>query len=486
MATNSGPQLFGSAKNNSMWGDSRVYVTMSAGLGDDIYYLYSARNSAFEKAGEGVDTISTWMSYTLPANIENLTVTDDKRYAFGNALDNIITGGSGQQTLDGGVGNDVLKGGSGADIFIISEGNGSDLILDFGIQDQVRLEGYGFISFDAVQSRMTRTGTGVRLDLGGDEILVFANTSIDQFHAAQFKLNLDKSEMTLSFSDSSTRSTSGTARAVPGRRRDSNFWWGRPNGSTHVENGERQWYSRAASASVISATPKPPSVGPRLPAITTTSPALGHGDRPGDRFAAVAGDLKVCGSRRRRRPIRRRRARRRSRSSGRPASSTMLRTTVASAGAAGTSPSTQITRPRGKLPRRPQRGPQGRRRLGGVDEHGKVLSAVDPLHAGRQPVDRFDARGDRLQVDAVRQRHRGRGQAVRHVGVADDRRPHRRRLAAGDQHEHRLAGVPLDDVGGDLRLVAQAVGERRRVERREPAAATGSSASTTARPAGDR
>ena len=200
-ATNSGPQLFGSAKNDSMWGDSRVYVTMSAGLGDDIYYLYSARNSAFEKAGEGVDTISTWMSYTLPANIENLTVTDDKRYAFGNALDNIITGGSGQQTLDGGAGDDVLKGGSGADIFIISEGNGSDLIVDFGVQDQVRLDGYGFISFEAVRSHMTQTGTDVRFDLGGDEILVFANTSIDQFHAAQFKLNLDKSEMTLSFSD---------------------------------------------------------------------------------------------------------------------------------------------------------------------------------------------------------------------------------------------------------------------------------------------
>jgi beta-glucanase (GH16 family) len=238
-ATNSGPRLYGSSSNDSMWGDSSVNVVMSAGLGDDIYYLYSARNSAFERAGEGVDTISTWMSYTLPENFENLVVTGDGRYAFGNSGDNIITGGSGRQTLDGGAGDDVLKGGSGADIFIVSEGNGSDLILDFGAQDQVRLEDYGFISFDAVRSNMTQTGADTRLDLGDGEILVFANTSIDEFDAAQFKLNLDKSEMRLSFSDefdslSLWNGESGTW--------DSNFWWGQRNGSTLAENGERQWY----------------------------------------------------------------------------------------------------------------------------------------------------------------------------------------------------------------------------------------------------
>jgi beta-glucanase (GH16 family) len=238
-ATNSGPRLYGSSRNDSMWGDSSVNVVMSAGLGDDVYYLYSARNSAFERAGEGVDTINTWMSYTLPENFENLIVTGDGRYAFGNSGDNIITGGSGRQTLDGGAGDDVLKGGSGADIFIVSDGNGSELILDFGAQDQVRLDGYGFISFDAVQSNMTQAGADTRLDLGDGEILVFAGTSIDEFDGAQFKLSLDKSEMRLSFSDefdtlSLWNGSGGTW--------DSNFWWGRPNGSTLTGNGERQWY----------------------------------------------------------------------------------------------------------------------------------------------------------------------------------------------------------------------------------------------------
>ncbi len=94
-ATGSGPTLHGTAGNDSMWGDSSVNVTMIGGRGDDIYYLYSSINRAYEATGEGVDTISTWMSYTLPANFENLTVTGNGRFAFGNETDNIIKGGVG-------------------------------------------------------------------------------------------------------------------------------------------------------------------------------------------------------------------------------------------------------------------------------------------------------------------------------------------------------------------------------------------------------
>src|SRR5262245_31552955 len=78
-ATGSGPQLYGSIYNDSMWGDAGVSVTMFGGKGDDIYYLYSSRNKVIEYPNEGVDTISTWMSYRLPDNFENLTITGDGR-----------------------------------------------------------------------------------------------------------------------------------------------------------------------------------------------------------------------------------------------------------------------------------------------------------------------------------------------------------------------------------------------------------------------
>ena len=238
-ATGSGPQLNGSVKNDSMWGDSSVNVTMSGGLGDDIYHLYSSINRASEKAGEGVDTVETWMSYTLPDNIENLTVTGNGRYAIGNAANNIISGSSGKQTIDGGLGDDVLKGGTGADVFIFAAGTGSDLIRDFESQDSVRLNGYGFSSFEEVKANMVQSGADVRLDLGNDEVLVFANANVDQFTASQFKLSLDRSDLTLSFSDefdtlSLRNGSSGTW--------DTNFWWGRENGSTLAGNGEKQWY----------------------------------------------------------------------------------------------------------------------------------------------------------------------------------------------------------------------------------------------------
>lgn len=238
-ATGSGLQLYGSIRNDSMWGDSKVNVTMFGGWGDDIYYLYSAKNKASERPGQGIDTISTWMSYTLPENIENLTVTGSGRYAIGNSQNNIITGGSGQQTLDGGLGDDVLKGGTGADIFIFAAGTGSDLIRDFTNEDVVRLNGFGFSSFDEVRARMVQSGTDVRLDVGTGEVLVFANTTIGQLAPSQFKLSLDRSELTLTFADEFDtlnlwNGTSGTW--------DTNFWWGQSNGSTLTQNGELQWY----------------------------------------------------------------------------------------------------------------------------------------------------------------------------------------------------------------------------------------------------
>lgn len=74
-ASASGPVLYGTAGNDSMWADSSTDVTMIGGTGDDIYYLYSGANRASEAPGAGLDTIKTWMSYSLPENFENLTVT---------------------------------------------------------------------------------------------------------------------------------------------------------------------------------------------------------------------------------------------------------------------------------------------------------------------------------------------------------------------------------------------------------------------------
>jgi beta-glucanase (GH16 family) len=231
--------LYGSIYNDSLWSDANISVTWHGGQGDDIYYLYSSKNRAIEYANQGIDTISTWMSYRLPDHFENLTVTGDKRFAFGNVLDNIISGGSGQQTLDGLKGNDVLKGGSGVDIFVVTAGNGSDLILDFAADDTARIGSYGFTSFADVKAKMTQVGANVRLNLSDSEFMIFANKTIDQFSAGQFKLALDKSDLQLTFADEFNALSLWNGS---GGTWDSNYWWGAANGNTLTGNKELQWY----------------------------------------------------------------------------------------------------------------------------------------------------------------------------------------------------------------------------------------------------
>lgn len=234
-ATHAGPLLEGSATHDSLWGDSGVTVTMAGGAGDDLYHLYSSRNAAFEEAGNGIDSVVTWMSYTLPEHIENLTVTGSGRQAVGNALDNIIAGGSGAQTLDGGAGDDVLIGHGGADVFAVQAGNGSDLILDFTAEDSVRLTGYGITSFAQVTARLTQQGDDAVLDLGNGEVLVFADTAIGDLAAEQFALQIDLAGMVQTFADEFDALSLGS-----GGTWDSNFWWGAENGSTL--DSQASWY----------------------------------------------------------------------------------------------------------------------------------------------------------------------------------------------------------------------------------------------------
>uniref|UniRef100_UPI00313DC09B beta strand repeat-containing protein n=1 Tax=Inquilinus sp. OTU3971 TaxID=3043855 RepID=UPI00313DC09B len=89
---------------------------MAGGAGNDTYVVDNAGDVATEAAGAGTDTAQAAITWSLGANLENLTLLGSGAInGTGNALANVITGNSGANVLRGGAGADVLNGGGGSD-----------------------------------------------------------------------------------------------------------------------------------------------------------------------------------------------------------------------------------------------------------------------------------------------------------------------------------------------------------------------------------
>lgn len=132
---------------------------MYGGQGDDTYIVDIGTDAIVEQLGEGTDTVLTSTNYTLSANLENLTYTGTSSFSGqGNALNNVITGGSSSDTIDGKAGNDTMIGKAGDDYYYV------DSVGDVVIE--ISGEGY-----DTVRTTLTSYTLGENV-----EALLYAGT----------------------------------------------------------------------------------------------------------------------------------------------------------------------------------------------------------------------------------------------------------------------------------------------------------------------
>lgn len=187
---NAGNDLLAGGFGNDMLDGGSGNDEMVGGLGNDTFVIDTAADIVTELAGEGVDKVLSSISYTLGANVENLTLSGAAQLnGTGNELANVITGNDSNNLLSGGAGNDRLiggkgydhlSGGSGADVFVaelhrppnVSGKSGSfsgDTLLDFvSGTDRIDLSSFNFAGIELV-------GIGANKDAGDISFRTFTS-----------------------------------------------------------------------------------------------------------------------------------------------------------------------------------------------------------------------------------------------------------------------------------------------------------------------
>jgi Ca2+-binding RTX toxin-like protein len=152
--------LVGNSGNNVLDGGLGLDA-MAGGAGDDTYMVDNNGDTVTELANEGTDSVFASVSFTLSANVENITLTGtDNLNAGGNASANILTGNSGNNTLDGAGGADRMVGGAGDDTYRVD--NFNDVIVELAGEgfDNILITGNTSYVMSANIENLTSTATG--------------------------------------------------------------------------------------------------------------------------------------------------------------------------------------------------------------------------------------------------------------------------------------------------------------------------------------
>lgn len=176
-----------------------TYTSVAGGDGSDTYILGKGQH-VLENAGKGLDTVKSYASATLDANVDFLYLlgkgnlnghgNDLNNLVYGNKGDNHLFGMGGEDTIGGKAGNDLLTGGAGNDIFVFGKGDQVDTITDYiDGEDTIHLKNFaGITSVSDIQSHMSQHGSDVWLSFGHGDKLIVQATSLAELDATAFTL----------------------------------------------------------------------------------------------------------------------------------------------------------------------------------------------------------------------------------------------------------------------------------------------------------
>jgi len=151
--------LTGGAGNDTLDGGAGV-DRLVGGAGDDTYIVGPESDVVVEAANGGTDTVlyGGANAFQLANNVENLVYTAaTNANLIGNTLANVITGGTGNDSVSAGNGNDTVYGGAGNDTLF--GGAGNDLLVGEAGDDTL----YGEAGSDTLEG-----GEGNDTLYGGD------------------------------------------------------------------------------------------------------------------------------------------------------------------------------------------------------------------------------------------------------------------------------------------------------------------------------
>jgi len=165
--------LTGSAFDDELRGTSGANVldggagadTLVGRGGNDLYFVDDAGDSVVEQSAEGTDEVRTTLdSYQLTDDVEKLRYLGSNAFqGTGNAVNNEIWGGAGDDLIDGGAGHDTLYGQGGNDT--LNGGTGHDTLNGgAGIDEMTGGSGSDVYFVDNVGDTVVESAEAVEID----------------------------------------------------------------------------------------------------------------------------------------------------------------------------------------------------------------------------------------------------------------------------------------------------------------------------------